>query len=47
MWRFPTVVTAEVGTASAAVALPVTIDTLPVEPFLSFASLWFNPTMTR
>ena len=37
VWRVPLVVMADVGTASAARALLVTIDTEPVEPFLRFA----------
>ena len=47
VWRFPKVVTAEVGTARADVALPVTIEAVPVEPFRRLASLRSSPTITR
>ena len=47
VWRFPKVVTAEVGTARADVAFPVTIETVPVDPFRRLASLRSSPTITR
>ena len=47
VWRPPIVVTADVGTASADLALLVTIDTVPVEPLFSFAFGVSRPTTTR
>ena len=46
-WRVPAVVTADEGTASAAFARSVTIETVPVAPLRSFASGLVSPIVTR
>ena len=46
-WRVPAVVTADEGTASAAFAWLVTIETVPVAPLRSLASGLVSPMVTR